>query len=220
MDGGPVRTTRTRRFGRPRADDRGAGLLETALITPVFLLIIFGILEFGLAFRSYLAVGDTSGEGARVGSIQGPDSTTAGANADFSIVKAVRENTASLDVDAIERIVVFEGAPSSAGTPLEQVPNECRHGEASSAAARCNVYPALESFHAVQEADHDYFDCGDNTLSCGWDPSSRTDGPAVSEIDYVGVYIRYKHPYTTGLFGKSITLESASVLRLEPGLVE
>src|SRR5690606_18753747 len=84
MPGGARSSTR----GRRRFGDDGVSMLETALVTPVFLLLILGILEFGLAFRSYLAVGDTASEGARVGAIQGPDSTTAGSNADFSIIKA------------------------------------------------------------------------------------------------------------------------------------
>jgi hypothetical protein len=216
VNGGPPTTSPP---GRPRRfDDRGAGLIETALVTPVFLLLVFGILEFGLVFRAYLAVGDTASEGARVGAIQGPDPTTAGANADFSIVKAVRENTASLELDSIERIVVFRGAPSSAGAPLDQVPDACKDG--ASVAGSCNVYPARASFYAVQEGDTDYFDCSAGGLSCAWDPSTRNNGPRVADIEYLGVYIRYRHPFATGLFGNELNLEAASILRLEPGTVE
>lgn len=218
MNGGTPTDRTRRRPLRRRADDRGASMLEMALVTPVFLLVIFGILEFGLAFRSYLAVGDTASEGARIGAIQGPDPTTDGNNADFSVLKAIRENTASLELEAIEKIVIFRGLPASAGSPLNQVPQACKDGDASMAG--CNIYPAREAFYAVQEGDGEFFECGASSYACGWDPSTRNNGPRVADIEYLGVYIRYEHPFTTGLFGSDITLESASILRLEPGTVE
>lgn len=208
------------RWSRPRVDDRGASLLEMALVTPVFLLVIFAILEFGFMFRSYLAIADASTEAARVGALQGPSPTTDGRTADFSIVSAIRQGTAGLELEEIESIVVFEGRPSSAGTPMQQVPQACKHSY-DSIAGLCNVYPADFAFYAVQQGDTAYFRCGGgNTRACGWNPADRDNGPKVADIEYLGVYVRYRHPYMTGMFGNYRTLESASVMRLEPGVVE
>ena len=47
---------------QPR-DDRGAVLVEAAFILPVVILIVFGIIEFGLAFKDTLTVRPRPGPG-------------------------------------------------------------------------------------------------------------------------------------------------------------
>ena len=56
-----------RRRGR---GERGASMVEFALIAPVFFAVVFGGIEIGLMFRSYLALEDLSRSSARVASIQ------------------------------------------------------------------------------------------------------------------------------------------------------
>lgn len=43
----------------------GASAVEFALIVPVLLLLIFGIIEFGLMYHDYLAITHAAREGAR-----------------------------------------------------------------------------------------------------------------------------------------------------------
>jgi Flp pilus assembly protein TadG len=52
---------------RYRRNDDGAELIEMALITPVLLLILAGIFDFGFLFRSWEAVTNAARGGARVG---------------------------------------------------------------------------------------------------------------------------------------------------------
>ena len=59
---------------RPRpgasAGDRGVrSIAEAAILTPLYIVFIFGILEFGGAFRDYLTLNNASGAGAREASI-------------------------------------------------------------------------------------------------------------------------------------------------------
>jgi Flp pilus assembly protein TadG len=44
---------------------KGQSLVETALVLPVLLLILTGIIDFSLMFNSYLIVSNASREGAR-----------------------------------------------------------------------------------------------------------------------------------------------------------
>lgn len=48
-------------------DERGANLLEFALVVPVLMLIVFGIIEFGVAYNNSLALRAGAQEGARAG---------------------------------------------------------------------------------------------------------------------------------------------------------
>jgi Flp pilus assembly protein TadG len=53
-----------RRKGRRR--ERGQGLVEFSLVFPVFILLLFGILDLGRAIYAYNTIADAAREGARV----------------------------------------------------------------------------------------------------------------------------------------------------------
>jgi hypothetical protein len=227
---------RDRRRGR---GSRGATLVESAILTPVFLLFVFGILEFGLIYRDYLSVADASAVGARIGSIVGPGlaavqisdgtptgTTTIDGNGDFAAMMAVREDLAAIPIEWIDRIVIFEGKqPSQQVSPLDQVPSVCRtQTPLPSNAPGCNIYEPRDAFEHlegnVDATDLAYFSCpapGGSEPACGWDPNDRQNGPTTDVIDYFGVYVKISRPYLTGIFGDDFTIEQAHVLRLEPG---
>ncbi len=52
-----------------RRSKRGQSLVEIALILPILLIILFGIMEFGRVFHSYLVITHAAREGARYGII-------------------------------------------------------------------------------------------------------------------------------------------------------
>jgi hypothetical protein len=54
-------------FFRPRETDvRGQALAELAIILPVLLLLVFGMIDFGRGFRTHQVVTNAAREGARV----------------------------------------------------------------------------------------------------------------------------------------------------------
>ena len=77
---------RTPRSRRARGE-RGSVLVEAAFITPVLFFLLFSILEFGMAFRDYLAVANTTRDGARAASVYGNDSS-----ADFDILQTIADS--------------------------------------------------------------------------------------------------------------------------------
>ena len=58
----------------PGKDDRGAELIELALVLPILLFIIAGIVDFGFLFQRYEVVTNAAREGARVAVLPGYDS--------------------------------------------------------------------------------------------------------------------------------------------------
>lgn len=52
--------------GYHMGEDRGATLVEAALVLPIFFLLVFGLLEFGFGFKDWLSINHAAREGARV----------------------------------------------------------------------------------------------------------------------------------------------------------
>ncbi|WP_457185924.1 TadE family protein [Nocardioides sp. P5_E3] len=55
-------------FSRPR-EDRGAAAVEFALIVPILLVVLFGIIDFGFAINRYTIVNNAAREGVREASL-------------------------------------------------------------------------------------------------------------------------------------------------------
>ena len=63
--------TRVKRLARGFASEEGAQLVEFALTFPMMLLLMLGIIDFGLAFQRYQVLTNAAREGARVAVLPG-----------------------------------------------------------------------------------------------------------------------------------------------------
>lgn len=63
---GPVR----RLLHRFRQTEAGQSLVEFTMILPIFLVLMFGLVDFGRAFYTWLLVTNAAREGARVAAVQ------------------------------------------------------------------------------------------------------------------------------------------------------
>ncbi|MGI6452354.1 MAG: TadE/TadG family type IV pilus assembly protein [Syntrophomonadaceae bacterium] len=57
------------RFTRFFPNEKGQGLVEMALVLPILLLLLFGIVEFGRVYGSALLVSSLARDGARFGAV-------------------------------------------------------------------------------------------------------------------------------------------------------
>lgn len=88
-----------------RGRDSGAVAVEAALITPLLLLIVFGIIEFTLALRSYVAVASAVRAGARTASAE-PRLPQFAADTAAQMTTAV----GALSDSGIQAMWIFKGA--------------------------------------------------------------------------------------------------------------
>ena len=65
----PGRRGRVSRLLRSR---RGQSLVEFSLVLPVLLIMVFGIIDFGLGLRSYISLTNATREGARFAAVGNP----------------------------------------------------------------------------------------------------------------------------------------------------
>lgn len=54
-------------------NEKGQALVEFAIVLPIFLLIVMGIVQFGMVLNSYITIENVSREGARAGIIGSTD---------------------------------------------------------------------------------------------------------------------------------------------------
>jgi len=83
-------------------------LVEFALILPIFLLLVFAIVDFGMGFHAWLTVTNSAREGARLGSVGGTQP---------EIVQRVRDTAATIDQSQLTVVVTnAQGTPGDAVT--------------------------------------------------------------------------------------------------------
>ncbi|MCA1735502.1 MAG: pilus assembly protein [Actinobacteria bacterium] len=72
MDGAVKRRDQQTDLGQT---DRGAALVEFAILLPILVLVLISIFEIGAAFRNYLTVSYPAREGARMSAFLGTNTT-------------------------------------------------------------------------------------------------------------------------------------------------
>ncbi|MFD1039289.1 TadE family protein [Virgibacillus byunsanensis] len=79
---------------------KGQSLVETALILPILLILLFGITDFGRIFHAYLTLDHAGREAARVATIGTEDDV---------IESRIIDATSGLDEDKLEITISPEG---------------------------------------------------------------------------------------------------------------
>jgi Flp pilus assembly protein TadG len=102
--------------------ERGAEAVEFALVVPIFLLLVFGVVDFGWMINNDTMVNNASREGARVGAL---DPVTA------DIQATVLQDSGTLDTTQITTTVTCLNPPvppASTGTSCASMANATSGG--------------------------------------------------------------------------------------------
>ena len=199
--------------GLLRGRERGAALVETAVITPLFFLLLMGVFEFGLLFRNNLTTNNAAHQGVRAASVSGdrPES-------DFLVLRSIEHGLEAMDLDDLDFVVVFR-----ASGPDDTVPPSCLVASqtmvvGNPSAPACNRYVPSDLNLELDDAlgnDLGNFRCATSAVDRYWCPVDR-ETTIGSGIEYVGVHVQTTHHYLTGVLGGSKTLTETRILRLEP----
>jgi hypothetical protein len=188
--------------------ERGQSLVEFTFVVPLFLLLLLGMLEFGIAFTHDQTLAYATREGARTGAALGkgntgyPCSTT---NFDAPIIAAVERVLQSpgspIELKRIKTVTVY--LAKNDGTPSSSV----------------NTWSlALGGGPTVDGKALDF-----KQTATGWAPCSRLNGV---NADGLGVALTYDYPLQTSLGGlfrfmfgtswSSISMSDRTVMNLNP----
>jgi Flp pilus assembly protein TadG len=106
----PIRRLRVR-------SERGAELVEFALVLPLLLVLIGGIIDFGFLFQRYEVVTNAAREGARLGSLPGYQDDDVQARVREYIRIGLNLTQAQLDANVPTSNVVVQSATVPGVTP-------------------------------------------------------------------------------------------------------
>lgn len=174
-----------------RNTERGATLIEMAMVLPILIAILVGILELGGAFRDYLTASNAVRDGVRLLSAKGDD-----IDADCSALQAAVDTmTLAGRFENLQRIEIYKA--DSDGDPVP---------------SKTNVYTFTSG---------DPEDCADwdGYPGANYPPPSRqvlAGGP--TPLDIVGMRIVYSHPWFSQLppFSGTIVIDETTISRVEP----
>lgn len=96
-----------------RGADRGASMIEFALVLPFLLLLILGMIELGLIFAQFNEIRHGAREGARYAAVSRPDYDGEGETGDFNDVLAVTCDSINLPNIAITITLTYDDADAS-----------------------------------------------------------------------------------------------------------
>ncbi|MGI9598795.1 MAG: TadE/TadG family type IV pilus assembly protein [Acidimicrobiales bacterium] len=179
-----------RRSGR--GDERGAAMVEFAIIATVFLMLAFGTFEMGTAWSDSQLVTQAARTGARTATQLGQN-----AAADSFSVESIEAALGDLD-DDVTRIVIFDAGAADGAMPPARVA-----ASPPGIVGSCSIY------------DKNDFGTYGAWVDGAWLPSARDD--SFSGADYVGVSIDVARPYVTGFFsGSTFNITDTTVMRIEP----
>jgi hypothetical protein len=187
-------TLLARARARRARGEKGAVAIEAAILTPLFLLLIFGIIEFGMLFKDWLAVTSSVRAGTRMASAE-PRITSFAQDAADQVAK----EGAALDMGNVKELWVYkaQNTGSNAGYPVG----------GDSSFSSCTV---CVKFHWSPGAKK--FVAYSNT----WAATAQNACQPDANHDSVGVYLNIVHPGVTGLIFGNMTLKEHSVMSLEP----
>ena len=172
------------------ADERGAAVIETAIVVGLLLMLVLGSFEWGIALRDWMTVSSATREGARAAASAGSLS-----DADCRILEATASALQDFPSDEIAEVAIFRSDTSGSYGPAQR-------------------------YRTVRNSDPVDLTCVNNWyLIENSYPSSSRDNTSANR-DWVGVRVLFDHTWETGFLWWSGTTQwqEDTVMRLEPAL--
>ena len=193
------------RFRRRTQGDGGAVAVEAALVTPLILLIVFGIIEFTLLLKDDVAVSSAVRAGARTASAEPRNASFLDDTAAQMDRAVATLNKAGLSPTVGGELWIYQA--NAAGYP-----GSATKINAGGCGSKCVRYTwdAGAGKFVTTAAERGKW-VASTINACPKDPAKNPSGP-----DSIGVYLAYRHAFLTGVFGGGLTLSDHSVLNFEP----
>ena len=182
---------------------RGAVLVETALVFPLVVFFTLSIFEFGLYWRNDLSLSVASKEAARAAAGMGRSVTGDGDNGDAAALAVIHEYYRSGAIASVQTVVIYKPTITSTSEGYDYlIPSGCAPTNAipvPAGGANCTVYSGTELQLASANFDPS-LTLSKATGSGGWSVLTRCDKYSTvlnSQPDLIGVLVRSNYRTAT-----------------------
>lgn len=202
--------------GRRLGGEEGAVIVEFALMAPLLVVLMLGIVEYGSILRNETTIAGAVRNSARVAAQYKDDALS-----DKNTLISLNASLGSAQRITINRVVIYrststDGAPTTnCTTSITPSPTDPR----GSTTDDCNVYSAAQVAGATSGGTWwATGPCSTTTWDSFWCPNDRKASlvGAKSPPDYLGVYVSVNYTSITGLIPVTTTYTDFAVNRLEP----
>lgn len=176
--------------------ERGSSAVEAAIVTPIVIAMLFGIIELGFLFKDYLAAASAVRAGVRLASAMPRNATFAQAAA-----HQVAVTGGAMNFKDVQELWVYKVEPACPTCALSNKPV----GYSDFSGCTICVKFTWNGTEFAKTGTEDW--AADSQDAC----STSTQRP-----DRIGVYIQLKHDAFTGLIFNTVTISEASIMSLEP----
>ena len=105
----------------PTRDRHGTTVVETAVVLPVFLFVVFAIMEYGHAQMVNNMLNSACRNGARVGSMEGTTTSQVLMRVDATMGAVI--SPGAVEVTVKDASIYDSGSPPTSGAGLDALPN-------------------------------------------------------------------------------------------------
>ena len=176
-----------------------ASAVEAAIVTPIVMAMLFGIIELGFLFKDYLAAAGAVRAGVRMASATPRNATFAQAAADKVAVTG-----GAMNFKDVQELWVYKVEPVCPTCALSNKPVGFSNFSGCLTCVKFRWDTGLNKF-VVKTGTEDWAASSQNACS------TSTERP-----DRIGVYIQLKHDAFTGLVFNTVNISEASIMSLEP----
>jgi Flp pilus assembly protein TadG len=171
-------------------------LVETAIVLPVIMLLLFGVIEYSSAYNDSSVVADATRQGGRVASTLGGQLSASGTTpVNQQVTDTVASALKALPADAPKTLWIYEA--NNNGFPLPST--QTSMGTCSTNCFRYTWNSTSKSWTYVAGS---------------WAVSAQQ--VCTPPLDQVGIWVKIDHAFVTGLFGATLNLDDHAVFRFEP----
>ncbi len=200
--------------------DEGVAIVEMAIVAPLLFLLLFGIIEFGLAFRTQITVANATQSSGRVAASLGTNQ-----EADWAVLQSVEQSLGNISgLGIVKEVHIWEA--NGAGLPV----TPCDDPPLNST-SNCNAYLYSPG------GSCDWSPCPNPAIAdppnlgggWGYDTSDRDVVLDADGLGVVGVTVYYSHNWLTGMMPMGDVLcvdppadcwSNSGIFRFEPLLFE
>jgi Flp pilus assembly protein TadG len=186
-------------------------MIELALVAPLLVMLLLGVIEFGTIYRNENIVAGALRAAARVESQQ-PTATTV----DQLALQTFNAATSGLKNMTLQEVIIYK-APSGGAPPAACLSASTAGNPPHGVSGTCNVYTATQTSTAT--ANTAFFGCPSTQPWDGdWCPGATNRPTTLSTpMTQVGVYAKYTYTDLTHLMPTStMTIDDYVVYAIQP----